>query len=152
MGTADDAWVEILTRPECLALLGQVELGRIGASIDALPVILPVHFSLFGETVLFRTVPGTKLDTATLGSVVAFQADSYEPTGDTGWSVLLQGVATAVADRQLRIDSPPIKRWAGNEADHRLIQIPATRISGRRFQGPGGEGATAPTGAPPTPL
>jgi len=130
-----------------------VALGRIGASIDALPVILPVDFSLSDECVLIWTVPGTKLDTATMGNVVAFQADSYDPTGDSGWSVLLQGVATAVADGQLRAHSVPIRNWTGNGADHRLIQIRATRISGRRFHGPGGEGSiTSPSGGPTTPL
>lgn len=79
----------ILTRPECLELLSQAPVGRIGASIDALPVILPVHFGLFEESVLFRTIPGTKLDAATLGAVVAFQADGRELRDGTYWSVLL---------------------------------------------------------------
>src|SRR5208283_4269220 len=93
-----DSDVTILTRPECLELLSQVSLGRIGASIDALPVILPVHFALFGESVLLHTIPGTKLDAATLGAVVAFQADAHEPVRGSWWSVLLQGIASAVSD------------------------------------------------------
>ena len=60
--------------------------------------LLPVHFALFGDSVLFRTVPGTKLDAATIGAVVAFQADAYDLVDGTGWSVLLQGIATAVRD------------------------------------------------------
>src|ERR1035438_10129986 len=91
-----DRAVEVLSRAECLELLSHAAIGRVGVSIDALPVILPVHFALFGDSVLFRTVPGTKFDAAAVGAVLAFQADSYEPESPTAWSVLLQGIASEV--------------------------------------------------------
>src|SRR5664280_868493 len=78
-----DRAVEVLSRAECLELLSHAAIGRVGVSIDALPVILPVHFALFGDSVLFRTVPGTKFDAAAVGAVLAFQADSYEPESPT---------------------------------------------------------------------
>ena len=36
-----------ITRQEVWLLLSQASVGRISRSIDALPVILPVHFGLF---------------------------------------------------------------------------------------------------------
>lgn len=71
----------------------------IGASVSALPVIFPVHFALFEESVLFRTAPGTKLDAATIGAVVAFQADAREPFGESHWSV----------NRVVSVAHPPTK-------------------------------------------
>lgn len=128
------AETEILARPECLALLGSQSLGRVGASIDALPVILPVHFALVGQTVLFRTSPGTRFDAATLGAVVAFQADEYEPEMVSGWSVLVQGVATEVDDpEQLRRAERVPVTWWDDDATSRLVQIEATQVSGRQF-------------------
>jgi nitroimidazol reductase NimA-like FMN-containing flavoprotein (pyridoxamine 5'-phosphate oxidase superfamily) len=127
--------IAVLTRHECFELLGKAYLGRVGASIGALPVILPVHFALAGESVLFRSVRGTKLDAATSGAVVAFQADGYGPHGDSGWSVLLQGVATTVTDEAMhqRADAADIRPWVRSDFGHRLVQVEATNLTGRRF-------------------
>jgi len=132
----EDAFdISILDRQECLALLAQVDVGRLGISIDALPVILPVHFTLDGESVVFRSVTGSKLDAATVDTVVAFQADRYEPEGLSGWSVLLQGVATTATDEAThrRAASVTIPRWTTPDGDHRLVRVMATTIHGRRF-------------------
>ncbi len=128
------AKAEVLTRPECLTLLGSQNLGRVGASIDALPVILPVHFALVGQAVVFRTNPGSRFDAATLGAVVAFQADRYEPESGSGWSVLVQGVATEIDDpeRRRRAEWVPVTWW-DDDATSRLVQIEATQLSGRQF-------------------
>jgi uncharacterized protein len=140
----------VLGRPECFELLSLVSVGRIGASIDALPVILPVYFTPFGESVLFRTTIGTKLDAATVGAVVAFQAEGDEPVDGTSWSVLLQGVASAVSDEdgQARAQSIPVGPWAGEKMDRRLVRIEATNVSGRRFR-IAGEGPQVELPEPP---
>ena len=137
MWFSGDSDVVILTRPECMEHLRRVSIGRIGASIDALPVILPVHFALFLEnSVLFRTIPGTKLDAATVGAVVAFQADAQDPFGGTHWSVLLQGIASSVTDQSVELEarSIPIKPWTAVHREQRLGRIEATNLSGRRFR------------------
>ena len=126
--------VEVLSPSECLALLSQTTVGRIGASIGALPVILPVRFVLFGETVLFRTIPGTQLDAATIGAVIAFQADFYDPAGPTAWSVLLQGIASEVSGQATMAHSVPIAPWGDAGSPGRLVQIDTALVSGRRFR------------------
>jgi nitroimidazol reductase NimA-like FMN-containing flavoprotein (pyridoxamine 5'-phosphate oxidase superfamily) len=83
--------LSVLSRDECLRLLGGVAVGRVGLSIDALPVVLPVNFALFEEDIVFRTVEGTKFHAAAAGAVVAFEADSYEPGGTSGWGVVCSG-------------------------------------------------------------
>lgn len=136
MGPSDEPEVTILARPECLELLSQAPVGRIGASIDALPVILPVHFGLFEESVLFRTIPGTKLDAATLGAVVAFQADGRELRDGTYWSVLLQGIASELSGEwnDAQTTSAPITPWRSAFHQQRLVRVEASTISGRRFR------------------
>ena len=84
-----------MTRVDCLRLLRTVPVGRVGITVGALPVILPVNF-LFFEAVVFRTVPRTKLAAATASSVVAFEGDDYEIGGALGWSVVVQGTASEV--------------------------------------------------------
>jgi uncharacterized protein len=127
--------VEVLSRVDCLELFGKVPVGRIGISVGALPVILPVNFALVEEAVVFRAVPGTKLAAATANSVVAFEVDAYEIDGASGWSVLVQGTAAEVIDPTERaalaerIGQP----WGVAALADRIISISATKISGRRF-------------------
>ncbi len=126
----------ILTESECFEHLGQVSLGRIAASIDALPVILPVRFVLCGKSVLFPTVPGSKLDEAATGAVVAFQADAEVPLTRTYWSVLLQGVASSVGDWPELAQEPviPLEQGSGLRGKPHMVRIEATIVSGRRFR------------------
>ena len=91
--------IEELAPGECLRLLASVTVGRVGVTIDALPAVLPVNFVMSDGAVVFRTVPGTKLDAATAGAVVAFEADAYGTAESPGgWSVLVRGVARELTD------------------------------------------------------
>jgi len=142
----------ILTRTECLDYLSRVPVGRIGVSIDALPVILPVSFTLSGETLLFRTIPGTKLDAATIGAVVAFQADGFEPSADGYWTVMVRGIPTEVDGDQDRLaDSVPIPTWGDLRPNHRLVGLEATNIVGRLFPVSAGDRAHNDPLTPPSP-
>ena len=67
--------LEVLASDQCLRLLAQAPLGRVGLTSGALPVILPVNFLLQEDHILVRTGRGTKLDAATRNAVVAFEAD-----------------------------------------------------------------------------
>ena len=86
------------------------------------------------DSVLVRTIPGTKLDAATIGAVVAFQADAWEPSEGTHWSVLLQGIASEVDDESSSLSNVTIRSWAGVGGVHRSVRIDATNASGRRFR------------------
>jgi uncharacterized protein len=136
--------VMVLTKPECYECLSQVSLGRIAASIDALPVILPVHFVLSGESVLFPALPGSKLDAATTGTVVAFEADAEELLGGSYWSVLLQGLASSVGDGSDRTQERPFQLdpWPTVQRNLRLVRVEPTLVSGRKFR-ISGEGPSA---------
>ncbi len=128
--------LEPLTRDECLAHLGKASVGRLGVTIRALPVILPVNFAMHEGAIVLRSVPGSKLDAATAGAVVAFEVDDHDSEGEWGWSVLVQGIAHEVTDptevavlRTLRITP-----WAfpAGEAQ-RYLRIDTELVSGRRF-------------------
>ena len=137
VGADDRVRLETLDRDECLRLLASVPVGRIGVSIAALPVILPVNFALVGTNIIVRTVPGTKLDAATRCAVVAFEVDSYAPDGSWGWSVLVQGVCSEVpdaAERAALAASPP-RPWAFEDGTaERVVRIETSFVNGRRFR------------------
>jgi nitroimidazol reductase NimA-like FMN-containing flavoprotein (pyridoxamine 5'-phosphate oxidase superfamily) len=130
----NDRAASVLTPVECFELLAGVEVGRIGVSIDALPAILPVHFALSGRSVVFRTVPGSQLDGATHGAVVAFQADDLS-VGSRRWSVLIQGLATEISDPGdlAGASAAPLGGWNRPAGDLRWLGIQPGTVSGRVF-------------------
>jgi nitroimidazol reductase NimA-like FMN-containing flavoprotein (pyridoxamine 5'-phosphate oxidase superfamily) len=87
-----------LSRDECFRLLTTVPVGRVGLTIDAIPVVLPVNFALLDGDIVFRTVVGTKFHVASTDTVLAFEVDHYEANGASGWSVLVQGRSRVITD------------------------------------------------------
>ena len=134
-----DRGVEELGAAECLRLLASVPVGRVGVTIDALPAVLPVNFVVSDGGVVFRTVPGTKLDAATAGAVVAFEADAYGVAArPDSWSVLVRGVArelTGTAELAAA-HALPLESWAWEGGADRFVRIEPTVLTGRRvFRG-----------------
>jgi hypothetical protein len=125
---------EVPTREECLDLIRHRPLGRLAIHTGALPAIVPVNFVLTGEGVIVRTAPGTKLDQALRGAVVAFEVDDYDGQRHTGWSVNVIGIARELTDPvQIALaEHLPIARWAPGERTHYLC-IGLDVVSGRRI-------------------
>ncbi len=126
-----------LSREECVALLGTVQVGRVGITVGGLPVILPVNFTAADDSVLFRTVAGTKLAAATRRTVVAFEADHFDEDVDRGWSVLVRGMATELTDGPLleRARSIRVAAWAVDGLADHFVRVSMVEVSGRRFGG-----------------
>jgi nitroimidazol reductase NimA-like FMN-containing flavoprotein (pyridoxamine 5'-phosphate oxidase superfamily) len=125
-----------LSRARCFDLLATLAVGRVGVSVRALPVILPVGYAVAGERVVFRTAPGAKLDAAVHRSVVAFETDRYDPAGDWGWSVLVQGVASEISGVAELDEARAMlgRDWPFLTEDLvRFISIEGTFVSGRAF-------------------
>jgi nitroimidazol reductase NimA-like FMN-containing flavoprotein (pyridoxamine 5'-phosphate oxidase superfamily) len=126
--------LEVLARDECFRLLGSATLGRVGVTTGALPQVLPVNFQFDGERIVIRTGRGTKLDAATVDAVVAFEVDEIDAATESGWSVLVTGVAHEMTDpaelAAVRDDPPP--RWAP-AGDSRVVTISTDLVSGRRI-------------------
>jgi uncharacterized protein len=123
-----------LSREECLALLGQVSLGRIALSIDALPAIRTVRFVLAPDHVVFKVGATSRLRKAVTDSVVAFHADHCDEASRRGWSVLVQGLGEEVTSpstvESLRaLALPP---WSEKSAGVTYMTISLTHVTGER--------------------
>jgi uncharacterized protein len=129
--------LEVLSREECLRLVAGAHVGRVAVTVDALPAVFPVNFVLDDEAIVFRTAAGTKLDAATANAVIAFEVDSADPLYHTGWSVLVQGVASEIVEpgELERAWALPLRAWAGHDRD-RFVRISTDRVSGRRLVQP----------------
>ncbi|MEV4223341.1 pyridoxamine 5'-phosphate oxidase family protein [Nonomuraea sp. NPDC049725] len=131
----DSSGLRVLSRAECLRLLGSAPIGRIVFTDRALPAVQPVTFCLDGERIVIRTGPGSKLAAATRHSVVAFEADAFDPDLRTGWSVTAVGHARAARDASevAHLARLPLTPWAAGERDH-FILVRAEQISGRAIR------------------
>jgi nitroimidazol reductase NimA-like FMN-containing flavoprotein (pyridoxamine 5'-phosphate oxidase superfamily) len=134
-----DQWgAEVIHRQECLHLLEQDRVGRVGVSDHGAPLILPVNYVLDGDAVVFRTAPGTKLQAA-LRAPVAFEVDQIDRATRSGWSVVVRGVAEEVTSFSglglvQRLESVSLEPWAPGEKGC-LVRIIPRSITGRRIGG-----------------
>jgi uncharacterized protein len=135
--------LEHLSREECLRLVGQVPVGRIVYTRQALPAVELVNFALDDGDIIIRTDSGGKLAAATRGAVVAFEADSVNGAAHAGWSVTVVGYSHAVTDEEEihRLEQVGLVPWAPGERDH-FIRISPTLVNGRRLAAgrPAGDG------------
>jgi len=156
VGPFDHAGLQVLDDDECQELLAAATIGRVGLSMDALPVVLPVNYTVFDGSILIRSTDGAKLTSAWRGSVVAFEIDGYDPVAHTGWSVLVQGTARVLnAPTELaEAHQQALLPWAHPD-EGSFVAISCDIVSGRRISGwhPLPALPTAPRAAPsPIPL
>jgi uncharacterized protein len=131
----DHRGLRVLMLDECLQLLRDHPVGRVGFLSDGEVVILPVNHVVQGTQVLFRTTWGSKLQSAEDEARVGYQVDHHDPTTRTGWSVLVQGTAEVVHDSKesSRLDALAPEPWLDLEGERFWIRILAVQISGREI-------------------
>jgi len=130
----DHAGLEILPFEVCLRLLASVPVGRVGFFADGELVVLPVNHAVDGHDPVFRTAQGSKLSAAEGQSLVAFEADEYDPQTQTGWSVVVTGRAEVVYDEAeiRRLNGLGVHPWAAAVARPFWIRIRASSVTGRQ--------------------
>ncbi len=126
---------EELGREDCLELLRAEPVGHVALTARALPVVVPVNFAVLDGDIVWRSAQGTKLDDASCGLVVAFEADHYESDHAQGWTVKVQGLAHIVTDlkelgraRELLLES-----WALEGAADRYVRLVPDVVTGTRI-------------------
>lgn len=126
--------IEVIERDECLDLLRSDDTGRVAVVDAGHPVIFPVNYAMDGETIVFRTAEGTKLDATVRGGPVSFEIDDTDRETRTGWSVIVTGWARVVSTpgRAEELEKLPLQPWSNHRKDN-WIEIHSERISGRRI-------------------
>jgi hypothetical protein len=136
MSRMTDAQLETLSSDECLRLLRENTVGRLGIVVDDAPAVLPVNYRLVeshgttgGTWIALRTRPGNVIDRAP--TIAAFEIDGVDASRREGWSVLVRGELSHIDLRvaRERFDSEP---WLDVERDAWLIVTPF-QITGRRL-------------------
>ena len=118
-----------LDRDQCLDLLAGGGYGRVVGTDCALPAVHPVGYVLDQQEVIFQARAGSAL-AATVGNVVAFQADEFNRETGTGWTVVGIGKAYQL------------------NSGEAMLAIPLWRLTGRRLTRMPGEPARIPGAIP----
>lgn len=125
-------WVDDLDVDVCWRLLAGRVLGRVGFVQYGEPVVLPVNHAVDGDSIVLRTAQTSMLEVLGRGARVAFEVDGSDPFAETGWSVLVRGVASEVtdSDERDRLATLPLHPWAPGPRE-RWIRIHPTSVTGR---------------------
>lgn len=125
---------EILRPDECWRYLRSSYIGRLAVINGDVPEIFPVNFSVAGETLVFRTAPGTKLRALLTGAVAALEVDGLNPYSTEVWSVVAKGRPEPFDETRMTVPADDADRepWEPGIKDH-LIAITPTDLTGRRF-------------------
>lgn len=94
--------MERLDRDEALEVLENAPVAHLGMIDRGDPYVTPMSFVVSSGRVLFRTMPGRKLDALRANPKVCIEASLYD--GETGsWSsVIITGEASEVEEDELK--------------------------------------------------
>jgi nitroimidazol reductase NimA-like FMN-containing flavoprotein (pyridoxamine 5'-phosphate oxidase superfamily) len=138
-------WLEILPKDECWRLVHQCSVGRLAViADDGSPEIYPLNIAADGESIVFRTDPGSKLAALNKLPTVALEVDALDFEARDGWSVLIVGRAEELGGQEL-IDAHhlPLAPWSVGEKA-RWFRVRPLRVSGRRISGRAHRGSATP--------
>ncbi|WP_167046611.1 pyridoxamine 5'-phosphate oxidase family protein [Salinibacterium sp. ZJ454] len=124
-----------LSAEECWQRIAEAPYGRIAATAAGEIDIFPVNHAVDGQSIVFRTSPGTKLLELTIRHKVAFEVDGYSDVD--AFSVVVKGNAEPI-ERGADIEAAErlgITPWAPEEKD-RWVRITPTAVHGRTFLRP----------------
>ncbi len=130
----------VVDEREALALAATMPVGRIALVHDGRLLVAPVNFLLDGRDVLVMTAGGTELLRGARGhAAAAFEVDDVVEWSRSGWSVLIRGQLSEVADAEtVGYVLTRLRPWAGGERHH-VARLAGEEVTGRRIEpGPGG--------------
>ncbi len=91
-----------LTREEALEVLESAPVGHLGMILGGDPYVTPMSYVVDGDHILFRTMPGQKLNALRENPRVCMEVSLYEDGSGEWVSVIVKGSAREVDDGATR--------------------------------------------------
>jgi len=99
--------------------------------------IRPVSYAFdpSSQSIVFRSAQGSKFTALLLSSAAAFEIDGLEATGDSGWSVIVEGPIEEIDSPTeiQRLERLGLRTLLRPEETSHWIRIRATAVTGRRI-------------------
>lgn len=131
--TDDEQRFRALSDRECRDKLSERHVGRVAWQAADGPLVLPVTYVWHGEAAIFRTSPYGVLSELVRPTDVALEIDGLDEQHRSGWSVLVQGRAEAVAEPAEMVQLWAVDGlvpWAPG-VRNLFIRVAPRRITGR---------------------
>jgi uncharacterized protein len=128
----DSSPITQLEPNQCWEHLRANTLGRLAISVGDEIDIFPINYVVDGDSLVFRTAPGTKLLEVTIAQSVALEIDGF--TANDAWSIVVKGSAARL-ELQSEIDAAdklPLVPWVPT-LKYTYVRIRPTTVSGREF-------------------
>ena len=110
---------EDLDTGSCLRLLASQEIGHLGLTAKALPVVTPIRYRLFGETIVFATGCTSELHSARKHAVACVEIAGVDPSTGTEWTALATGRLRVAENPSTWPDAQPLPpAWGAPDATH----------------------------------
>lgn len=129
--------IEPLSPPDSWRYLQSAGAGRLALTADALPVIVPVLYTVVDDAIVFRAGSHRALSPSAAGTVVAFEAGEIQPAHEQGWTVLVRGVLRTLAHPDHALHQRPkstASRSRDPLPDDVLLALQARIVEGHRLR------------------
>lgn len=131
--TVDHLGLEVLGPDECWDLVARAPVGRVAFVNAGVVEVLPVTHGVVGHRIVFRSGDGGKLTASRMAPSVAFEVDEWDPTDNSGWSVLARGTAESSPTDAEALDALGLESWVASADRGTWIEVRIDEITGRRL-------------------
>lgn len=94
--------MDSLGREEALELLEAAPVAHLGTVYDGEPYVTPMSFVVSSGRILFRTMPGRKLEAIQANPIVCIEASRFDEETGAWKSVIVRGRAEEVEEDELK--------------------------------------------------
>lgn len=138
--------MEELSRDESMKVLEEAPVAHLGMIDAGRPYVTPMSFVVSEDRILFRTMPGKKLDVLKESPEVCIEVSIYDDDSGEWASVLVNGRASVVEDPNTRSEmiarlfrkyekvmGSPLSRGGGLQSlprDPHIVEVPIDEVTG----------------------
>jgi nitroimidazol reductase NimA-like FMN-containing flavoprotein (pyridoxamine 5'-phosphate oxidase superfamily) len=122
-----------MTVDECRRMLRTGRVGRLVHTDGALPAVTPVSYQLLGAQLLFRLPILSALASALPGTIVAVEADDFDPFSGVGWSVVVIGEARVWPTQPPTTSDAVAPRPSTGPVEHQVFTLSKPIMRGVRM-------------------
>ena len=115
--------MEPLTHEETLEILQREPVAHLGVIVDGAPHVTPMSYVTDGQTVIFRTMAGEKLDAIRSNPVVCIEVSRFDEESGSWVSVIVKGTARLV-------DEPDIEQETISRLFEKYEHVMGSPLSG----------------------